>query len=194
MGASIGSDTFRVKYATEKVSSWCEEVEKLAEFAKSQPQAAFAAFVHGEQHKFGYFMRTIPFMEEFMEPLDRIINDKLLPAILGTTFSEEERNMFSLPIRLGGLGIPVFNDKAPEEYGNSLRLTAPLVSIMVLQGDTLPDKPEAKQIRADHQQRAKAILNQKSLVTEEMLPEVTKRAVQHAKEKGASSWLSVLPL
>ena len=72
LGASIGSHDFRVAYATEKVKNWCEEVEKLAEYAKSQPQAAFAAFIHGEQHRFNYFMRTIPGMEDFMKPLDKI--------------------------------------------------------------------------------------------------------------------------
>ena len=57
--ASLGSDTFREKYAIDKVKNWCDEIERLSEFAKCQPLAAYIAFIHGELHKYTYFMRTI---------------------------------------------------------------------------------------------------------------------------------------
>ena len=67
-------------------------MEILSDFAKSQPQSAYAAFIHGEQHRFSYFLRTIPGMQIYMEPLDKVINDKFIPALFGTplTHSEEE--------------------------------------------------------------------------------------------------------
>ena len=64
LGAALGSVDFWHDYAEEKVSGGCEEVKKLSEFAITQPHASLAAFIHGEQHKFRYFMRTIPGMEE----------------------------------------------------------------------------------------------------------------------------------
>ena len=70
LGAAIGSDHFRNEYVKEKVENWCEEIETLSKFAKSEPQAAFAAFTHGQQSKFNYFMRTIPEMEEHMTLID----------------------------------------------------------------------------------------------------------------------------
>ena len=90
LGASLGSNSFRVQYVSEKVNTWCKEVEKLSEFAKTQPHAAFSAFIHGEQHKFTYFMRTIPGMEEHLIPLDKVINDKFLPALFGSRISSVE--------------------------------------------------------------------------------------------------------
>ena len=45
LGAVIGSNEFRVKYATEKVNEWIDELRTLSTYAKSQPQAAYAAFV-----------------------------------------------------------------------------------------------------------------------------------------------------
>ena len=54
--ASIGTTDFRREYATKKISQWCDEVEKLAEIAISEPQAAYAAYTHGEMLKFNYFM------------------------------------------------------------------------------------------------------------------------------------------
>ena len=78
LGATIGTDNFRSDYITGKVKEWCDEIQKLSEYSKSQPQAAYSAFCHGVQHKYTYFMRTIPEMENFMQPLDNMINETLL--------------------------------------------------------------------------------------------------------------------
>ena len=122
-----------MQYVSEKVDKWCAEIHNLAEIAKSQPQAAYSAFTHGERHRFSYFMRTIAGMNEMMKPLDEVINNELIPAILGTdVYSRAERDMFSLPLRYGGLAIPSFCDIANVEYATSKRLTAPLAAIMML--------------------------------------------------------------
>ena len=60
LGASLGSDTFPEKYASDKVKNWCDEIERLSKFAKSYPQASCGAFIHEEMYNFTYFMRTIP--------------------------------------------------------------------------------------------------------------------------------------
>ena len=83
----------------------------LSEFAKSQPQAAYAAFCFGEQNKFSYFLRTIPEMNELMKPVDKVLMNKFLPAVIGESITENERNLYSLPTRLGGLGIPIYTEK-----------------------------------------------------------------------------------
>ena len=38
----MGSKTFKESYIKELVSKWCEELTKLSEIAKTQPQAAYA--------------------------------------------------------------------------------------------------------------------------------------------------------
>ena len=130
-----------------------------------------------------------------LEPHDRVIEYKFIPALLRTSaISETERNLYSLQIRMGGIGLHVLTDKAPDEFATSTRVTAPLAAIMVMQGNTLPDPEEVKQIRAESKQEKDALLKQKADIIEQMLPDSTKRAVAQAKEKGASTWLSVLPL
>ena len=52
----IGSKTFKESYIKELVSKWCEELTKLSEIAKTQPQAAYAAFTSGYKHKLSHFM------------------------------------------------------------------------------------------------------------------------------------------
>ena len=111
LGAAIGSDQFKAYYASKKVDEWCDEIEVLSNFAKSQPQAAYATFCYGQQHKFSYFMQTILGMEKFLLPHDEKIDNTFLPSVLNETITEKEREVYSLPVRLGGLGIPIISEK-----------------------------------------------------------------------------------
>ena len=100
-------------------------------------------------------MRTIPGMEEHLTPLDKVINDNFLPALFGSRVSSVERDLFSLPIR-AGLGIPKFAEKASQEYSTSRTITAPLVAIMTMQGNTLPNEDTIREIKT-RQQKQKQI-------------------------------------
>jgi hypothetical protein len=194
LGAVLGSDNFRKQYTEEKVSEWCAEVEKLSEYAKSQPQAAFSAFIHGEIHKFTYFMRTIPEMETYLEQLDDVITNRFIPTLFESLITEQDRKLFSLPIRFGGLGIPYLIEKAQEHYSASQKMTASLVAIIVMQGNCLPDELESRDKYLEMKKETDITLQAKSNTIEKDLPDEVLRAVKEAKEKGASSWLAVLPL
>ena len=55
LGTSLGTKTFKNEYVQEKV----EVCRKLAYFAKTKPHASFSDYIHGRQHRFTYFRRTI---------------------------------------------------------------------------------------------------------------------------------------
>ena len=76
-----------------KINEWCDEMKKLSEIALVEPQAAFSAFAHGELHKFSYFLRTIPGMEEYLQPLDSVITVLFIPSLLGAPITENERHI-----------------------------------------------------------------------------------------------------
>ena len=42
----------------------------------------------------------------------------LLPPFIGETIFEKERQLYSLPVRSGGLGIPLFSEKTSNEIEN----------------------------------------------------------------------------
>ena len=79
LGAAIGSQDFKIAHANEKVNSWCEEITKLTEYANSHPQASCAAYRHGEIHKCTYFIHV---MKEYLKPLDEMISNTFIPALL----------------------------------------------------------------------------------------------------------------
>ena len=51
------------------------------------------------------FQRTVPDVSELFEPLENTIRDQLIPALVGREVSDAERQILSLPLRHGGLGL-----------------------------------------------------------------------------------------
>ena len=104
LGAALGSRSFLEEYVGEKVDEWVNEVTKPADFAISQPQASYASFTFGLRHRWTYFLRTLPDIAELLEPLERAINEVLIPAVTDHTVTKVERDLLGLPVRMGGLG------------------------------------------------------------------------------------------
>ena len=83
LGAVIGSKEYKDAYCNEKVSKWGEELHLLSQIAGTQPHAAYTAFTKGYRSKFTYFLRTIPAFEDYLDPIDEILNSELIPTLFG---------------------------------------------------------------------------------------------------------------
>ena len=92
-------------------------------------------------------MRTIPDMHEFIKPVDDVIRLDLLPALLNSIVPEVDRQPYSHPLRHGGLIISILSEIAESQFEASQAITLPLVTIMVTQGNTLPNKTEVNEIK-----------------------------------------------
>ena len=68
-----------------------------------------------------------------MEPLECTIFDILIPAITGHNCSQSERDLLDLPVRMGGLSFTNPRKQVESEYALSVKITAPLVTQIVLQ-------------------------------------------------------------
>ena len=149
LGAAIGSSQSKSDYMDEKVKKWCDEISVLSEIAKSQPHAAYAAFIHGEQHKFTYFLRTIGDIATSLKPLDDIISNTFIPALFGREITENERDIISMPIRDGGLGIRFVANNADLSYDTSITITQHLIGCIITQSDNLPDASTEHSTKAE---------------------------------------------
>ena len=103
--AVIGSRDHLQDYVKEKVTSWVDEVAQLAEFARAQPQASYAAYTFGLKHRWTYFLRTLPDIQDLLEPLEEAISQVLIPAIVERKCSKLDRDVLAPPVRLGCLGL-----------------------------------------------------------------------------------------
>ena len=197
LGAAIGTPQFISGYVQQRVTEWVNEVEQLSAIATTQPHAAYAAFTHGLKHKWTYLIRTIPNIDDQLQPLEDAIRHKFLPSLTGQTeLSDETRDLMALPVRLGGLGIINPTKNNTSHHQSSENITAPLVSLILEQSHTYHQEAKAEQLRAkkeavkQHKQRDTAA----AVELEDSLPNNMKRAMQVSSEKGASSWLATLPI
>lgn len=179
-----------------KVRKWSEEIKQLASIAQSQPRAAYCAYTHGLSSRWSFLSHTIPNIATLLQPLEDAIQQHLLPALTGhPPCSNEIRDLLALPVRMGGMGLinPVTTSQNANEA--SVELTSLLVSDIASQDqDKSVDILKLMEIKTSIRQSNRTLLTQRAEIIYNQLSPLLKRQVDLAKEKGASSWLSVLPL
>ena len=196
LGAVIGSQQFKQTYVQKKVQEWSEEVDKLSEFAKTEPHAAYTAFTYGLKHRWTYLTRTVPGISDLMKPLEDRIRQNLIPALTNQKqHSDVERNLLALPPRMGGLGIINPTKISDSEYDNSVKLTKEL-KLHIINQD-VNGKTDEKEIQRIGYDIAKSREQRQEQELNNILPCLDKRTkikIEMAKETGASNWLSSLPI
>ena len=111
----------------------------LSKIAKTEPQAAYAAFVSGFKHKLTYYIRTMPNIKQHLTRLDAVVDNVFIPVITdGHLCTTDERRLLSLPVKKGGLAIPIFSTMADFKFANSRAATEQLVEIIYNQDGTAP--------------------------------------------------------
>ena len=171
---------------SEKVTNWVSEITKLAEFALSQPQSCYAAYIFGLKHRWTYFLRTLPDIQDLLEPLGNVLSKVLIPAITEHRCSWQDRDILALPVR------PRL--EANFEQSSSLEVTTPLVQRIVAQSHQMPDdflvKPLQQAVRSE---RVKALQDRAGHIRE-VAPQKVQRTLDLAVEKESSVWLTVFHL
>jgi hypothetical protein len=198
LGAALGpTSSFTELYVKSKVEKWSEELLLLSSIAQTHPQAAYAAFTHGMASKWIYLTRTTENIGPLLQPLEDIIRTKFIPTLSGRPAPNDElRELLALPCRLGGLGILEPTCLAGHEHKASKEITTPIVrSILLHEGrytpETLADQLCAvTEIRTEKRAR----LSSHARELKSSLPPDLQRVLDLSQEKGASNWLTVLPI
>ena len=171
-------------------------IEKLSELAQADPHSAYACMIGRMQHKWTFLQRVNPSTEADWEDLENSIRNKLIPSMTGTSVDEKLRELMSLPVRYGGLGLKNPELEARHQYSNSARISEPLTETLLQQRTEFPAdiENEMKRRRNDISK-----LNDKENETklrrlEETASASLKRLIQHACRKGSASWLTAKPL
>ena len=116
LGAVVGSQEFKDKYMNKLIDDGTNMIKMLSEYGQTQPHASYSAFILGVRHKMTDFMRTMEELGDKLVEVDKVLDEKLIPALFGCPVSQLERRILSMPVRFGGLGIPVLSQLAKEEY------------------------------------------------------------------------------
>ena len=139
LGAVVGTEEYRNSYVDAKVTAWIEDVKQLAEIAKEEPQIALTAYTKGLSRRWTYTQRTINGISENFRPLEDVIRNAFIPAIVGRQISELERRLLALPVRHGGLGIQDPCKTSQYEYSASIKITDQLTSLIYNQNPSIND-------------------------------------------------------
>ena len=149
------------------------------------------------QHKYTYLLRTIPNITRHLKKLDDAIDNHLIKQLINNhTITDTDRQWFSLPARLGGLGINIPSEIADTYYSNSKLMTRNLVRQIIHQHNPagIPtqadEKPAIIELRADKTTRE----NEKVEWLRQHLDPSKLKLYEAITEKGASSWLNAMPL
>ena len=99
----------------------------LAEIVKDSTHAAYVAFTKGYKSTFAYFMRTIDSFEDYVEPIDEMINDMFIPVLFCQMepLPDELREPFPTAPAQGALGIPYLKAETSQQYTASKLIRAP---------------------------------------------------------------------
>lgn len=197
LGAPLGCQAYVDKFVSEKVEQWSKELKLLSAIGKTQPHAAFAAFTHGMSSKWSFLTRTIPCVSDHLNDLEVILQSDFIPNITGRPPPNDTiRKLLALPARLGGLGITNPSFHSDRDFGASILVTAPLRELFHSQNTTYSYQALANQITAKadirHERREQVNLEAASLGAD--LSPTLKKAMDLAQERGASSWLTTLPI
>ena len=107
--------------------------------AKREPQAAYSCFIIAFKHKPSCIVRTIPIDGEIISEFKRAITG-------GIHCSDIERQLLSLPSKLGGLGILIFAEILNQEYEHSLMLSKDLLTRILKQEIQLSSENDVQNI------------------------------------------------
>ena len=84
-----------------------------------------------------YYYYYYYYIAELLEPLKRMINEVLIPAVTDHTVTKVKRNLLGPPVRMEGLGFtdPVVTSYS--EYEASIKVTNPLMSELLSKSTSL---------------------------------------------------------
>ena len=135
--------------------------------------------------------------EDMWKPLEEALRHNFLPALTGrSAFIDGERDLLSLPAKLGGIGIANPTIVCTAQNEASKKISSPLIASMQKITQEPADlvhlaqrKLKAEVHQSNNQNIAKYAKEVKST-----LPQNLQFAVQQCCEDGASTWLTTIPV
>ena len=196
LGGFVGDREGGVCFVEKKVEDWVSYVQKLADAAKSQPQAAYASLVKSLQCEWMYLMRVYPDCSSLFEPLKTAINEKFWPALFGGLIEDKESELFSLPTRFGGLGVrdPVWLSTCSSEAS---RMGCGMIIDYMQNGEAFNVEDHLHAFSESMKQNRSGQIEKYKLLLEEIMntfDERKGRAMKRVIDGKCSGWLNVMPV
>ena len=196
LGGFLGDTSARDEFVSCKVRQWVSDVTHLAQLAVPQPQAAFAALTKCLQGEWVYLQRVIPGCGSLFSDLTDILRTSFLPALFGCEITSLEQQLFSLPVRFGGLGLSVPTASAVDLFTASRHATQVIVGAIKQACQfqiSVHDDMVFSAKKAYHQLLERSHNDLFSVVLSGF-HSTQQRVLQRARDNDLGVWLSVTPV
>jgi hypothetical protein len=195
IGGFVGSASTQTTWLNSKIDTWLSAINKLASVAKRFPQSALAGLVKSLQGEWQYLQRVTPNVGDAFAPLEQALSTTFLPALFDATPTEiaNIRPLLSLPVRMGGLGIPDPTKLGPTNHTTSNTGTSLLQSSLLANtplSSTAHEIQIAEARRDSIKLRETTFQQQLASILTSSSP-VDKRRITRSAKTG--SWLSSIP-
>ena len=188
LGSVIANASAMNMYCEEKVQNYSNMTAKLREVARPNPPPVISCLTKGVQSKLLFMTKTTPAFHLKLDGVESYLSEKLIPTLTGRDApNETQRELLSLPLRMGGLNIQMpldysENFKWSKMTSEALEKVTPVVA-EIIQNRIL-----------SHIKTAEERLNKAKLHSiKSKLSEEGTYALNLASEKSSSSWLNALP-
>jgi len=197
IGGFIGTEELRKEWIFDKVVEWVYGVQQLAMVARKFPQAAYAGLTKSLQSEWTYLQRVVPDLEQHFEAVERAIMEDFLPALFGEVDSsalKPLRELFALPCRFAGLGIPLPGKQADSNYEDSKKVTRLITQSLLTSADLAVGTYLAEASKVSGSNRTKRAETAEKALESHLasVDRATQRRITRSKECGA--WLTAMPL
>ena len=139
-------------------------------------------------------MHTIESVGSLFQPLEDVLHQHFIPALTGRDpCSEVERELLTLPCRLGGLNIPNPTTICEFQFSASKKLSGPLASLILRQSDEF-SIPSLHSIKSEIRRARQLLLTANFDDVKSRLDSTLQRTMDLLRAKCSSNWLTALPI
>ena len=150
--------------------------------------------------RWNYLLRVVDWETlssiDLLQPLESAIQSQFIPAITGQAPPGKQiRELLALPVRLGGLGLQNPINMSRGQHTASKLICAPLVDQIVNQDHHLGECSAVQQgTKARLRSRKRNQQKEEAKNLQNQLSSSLQRSMELSQEKGASAWLTSLPI
>ena len=195
LGSVVGDHEGTESFVTNKVNEWSGHIRKLSSIAHTQPQAAYIALIKSLQCEWNFLQRVVPDCGTLFTNIENTICDHFLPALFGSECTQNERKLYALPLRMGGLNIGNPTSSTTPAYHTSRKATLLLANAIKGSDQFTPSEHienvhnAISESRKQKTESGQATFN--SVINE--FDTKQRRSIYRSKDS-LSSWLNVLPI
>ena len=179
-----------------EVNGWVHSINVLAKAARKSPQAAFTAMVKSLQFKWSHVQKVVCNCGPMLQQLHDAIVTNFFPALFDSDVSELEISLFSLPARMGELGVRYPIELCDVDFSSSL--AGVTVVSTAIDGTTGFDWSEQfaslHAASVSHHESVNSWYKERLHLILDQFPEARKRTIKRAVGSGISHWLTTFPL